>query len=108
MTKLLHNVRNAVLKGICKFEIDTPKNARTTVVQSLEDPIHLYCGSPVSEQKNALHPIFRHNIIENSRNPFAHQSLFIVPNDFKFDIGCPKEKYSRLTNRQTVACCSIV
>ena len=36
-TKFVHNVNNPVLKGLCKFQVDIPKNARVTAVQSLEN-----------------------------------------------------------------------
>ena len=61
-----------------------PINARATAVQSLENPIHLYCSSHVGGQKAAHQPIFPYNTIESSPTPLAHNSAFDGPNTFKF------------------------
>ena len=84
LTKFLHDVNNPVLKGFCKFQVDIPKNATVTAVQSLENSIHLYCSSYVGRQKSAYQPIFPYNITENSLTSLVHNSVFISPSKFKF------------------------
>ena len=94
-TKFLQNVNKPILKGLCKFQVDVPRVMQ--VMQELGQfkvlkiSIHLYCGSHVGGQKNALQPIFPYNIIE--KNPptfFPHNSASNDPNNFKFDTetGC--------------------
>ena len=46
--------------------------------------IQMHCGSHDGGQKNAHQPIFPYNIIENSQTSLAHNSVLIVPNNFKF------------------------
>ena len=37
LTKCLHNVNNLFLKSTCRFQVDTPINAKVTGVQSSEN-----------------------------------------------------------------------
>ena len=37
LTKFLHSVDKLALKGLCKFQVNKPENARVTAVQSLEN-----------------------------------------------------------------------
>ena len=75
------------MKGLRKFQVDIPINATVEAVQS---SVHLYCDSHVGRQKNAHQPISPYNIIENSPTSLAYDSVFIGPNNFKFDTktGC--------------------
>ena len=50
----------------------------------LKIPIDIYCVGHDGGQENAPQPIFPYNIIENSPDSFAHNSVFVGPNDFKF------------------------
>ena len=45
--------------------------------------IQLYCGSHDGGQQNAHQPIFPYNMIGNSQTSLAHNSVFIVPKNFK-------------------------
>ena len=84
LAKFLHNVNILVLKGLCKFQVDKPINARVTAVHSLKkSPIHLYCDSNVGWQKNSDQTIFLFYLIEIHPTTLANNSVFIDPNDFK-------------------------
>ena len=70
------------MKVLCKFQIDIPINAIVTAVQSLED-IHTFILW--QRAKEYPKPIFLYNYeIENSPTSFAHNSVWIGPNNFKF------------------------
>ena len=77
-------MNNPILKDLCKFQVDTPINAKVIAVQNLENFIRLYCGSHDGGQENAHQPIFPYNIIENVPTSFVHNSVLIGPNDFNF------------------------
>ena len=76
---ILRSTNNKVLKGLHKFKVDMPINAKGITVQSLEHLfIYLYCGCHLGVQKNALQPISPHNtIIENFSTSLACNSVFI-------------------------------
>ena len=73
-TTFLHKVNNPILKGLCKIQLQ--------LFKVLKVPIYLYCGSHVGGQENDRQPIFPYDIIENSPTSFAHNSVFVGPNDF--------------------------
>ena len=82
-TKLLHNVNEPILRGVCKFQADIPISARVMAVHTLKIFIRLYNGSHVGGQKTNQQPIFRYNITKNPLTSLAHNSVFIGPNNFE-------------------------
>ena len=81
--KVLHNVNNPVLKGLCKFQVDIPKNSRVTAVQSLQNLHNLILPQPRWYVKECLPAIFPYNIIENSPTSLTYDSAFVGPNNFR-------------------------
>ena len=82
--KTLHNVDNAILKNLCKFQVDVPINTRVIAVQSLENLYTFILRQPCWLAKECLPAHFQYNIIENSRLSLAHKTVFVDPNNFKF------------------------
>ena len=74
-------MNDSILKGLFKFQVDMPINARVKAVQSLEI---LHTFSLVGRQKNAHQLILPCNIIESRQTSLAHNSAFIGPNNFQF------------------------
>ena len=69
LTKFLHDVGKLVLKGLCKFQVDIPINARVTVVQSLENNTFKYIyivAAMLVGIRLPTSPFFPYNIIKNS------------------------------------------
>ena len=81
--KVLHNVNNLVLKGLCKFQVDIPKNSRVTAVQSLQNLHKFILPQPRWYVKECLPAIFPYNIIENSPTSLTYDSAFVGPNNFR-------------------------
>ena len=58
LTKFSHNINKAILKSLCKFQVDIQINALFATVQSLKISIHIYWDSHVGWQINAYQPVF--------------------------------------------------
>ena len=72
LDKIFTQCKKPILKDLCKFQVDTPINAKVTAVQSFENlHIHLCYGSHVRGQENAHQPIFLYNMIDNSPTSFV-------------------------------------
>ena len=59
-TIFLGSANNTVLKGLHKFKVDMPVNAKVIAVQSLEHLLYIYIVDVmlVGKLKNALQPYF--------------------------------------------------
>ena len=73
-----------ILEDLCKFQVDTPKNAKVIAVQSFENHHTFILWQQCWWARERPQPIFRYNTIENSPTSFACNSAFVGLNDFKF------------------------
>ena len=83
-TRFQHNVNNPILKDHCKLQVDAPIIAKVTAVESFKNLQTFILRQPCWWARERPQPIFPYNTIENSPTPFARNSVFVGPNDFKF------------------------
>ena len=85
LTKFLCNVNNPILKGLYKVQVNIPKCKSYGYSKFRKSP-YIYIGTAMLTgwPNNANIPIFPFNIMKNSSNSLAHQSVLSCPNDFIF------------------------
>ena len=71
LTKCLNNVHNIVLKGLCKFQVDRPTNARVITVQSFGKSPNIYIAAAKLVGKKILQlpwPIVLFSLVQIASN----------------------------------------
>ena len=72
------------MKGLCKFQVDIPKSAKVTAVQSLGNLHTFILRQPCWQAKECLPAHFPILHKKNFLTSLARNSVFIGPNKFKF------------------------